>query len=63
MKSIVNRPSVASRGVRRPLLYGTARVTIESTFLAQSIFGAIQEIGGFERPEWLDLGLVSLQTA
>jgi hypothetical protein len=29
---------------------------VHSTFLIQSIYGAIQEIGGFDRPEWLDLG-------
>ncbi len=55
-KAIVNRPSRASNAVRSPLLYGTAQVRINSTFLVQSIYGAIQEIGGFERPEWLDLG-------
>ena len=56
-KSVVNRPSAASKGVRKRLPYGTAHVTVHSTFLVQSIFGAIQEIGGFERPEWLDLGV------
>lgn len=60
-KSIVNRASRASKGVRRPLLHGTAAVTYGSTFLVQSIYGAIQEIGGFERPEWLDLGGAMLE--
>ncbi|MEA2125996.1 MAG: hypothetical protein QOI80_2778 [Solirubrobacteraceae bacterium] len=55
-KSIVNRASSASKGVRKPLLYGTAHIRVHSTFLVQSIYGAIQEIGGFERREWLDLG-------
>lgn len=55
-KSIVNRPSRASKKVHRTLLHGTARISIGSTFFVQSIYGAIQEIGGFERPEWLDLG-------
>jgi hypothetical protein len=27
---------------------------VDSTFLVQSIYGAIQEYGGFERPAWLD---------
>ena len=53
-KSIVNRPSSASRGRGRILLYGTGRVTLCSTEVAQSIYGAIQEYGGFERPAWLD---------
>ena len=34
------------------LRHGAVRV--DSTFLVQSIYGAIQEYGGFERPEWLD---------
>lgn len=58
-KSVVNRPSSASKGVRKPLLHGTAHVAVHSTFLIQSIYGAIQEIGGFERPEWLDLGVAA----
>jgi hypothetical protein len=52
---VVNRASSASRLRRGHVLpYGTARVTVHSTFLVQSIYGAIQEYGGFERPEWLD---------
>ena len=35
------------------LPYGTVRVCVHSTELVQSIYGAIQEYGGFERPEWL----------
>ena len=50
----VNRPSSASRWRRNVLVYGTARLTVHSTFLAQSIYGAIQEYAGFDRPEWLD---------
>ena len=49
----VNRPSSASRWRRNVLVYGTARV-VHSTFLVQSIYGAIQEYAGFARPEWLD---------
>jgi transcriptional regulator with XRE-family HTH domain len=52
---IVNRVSRASRLRRGHILpYGTARIAVHSTFLVQSIFGAIQEYGGFERPAWLD---------
>jgi len=52
-KAIVNRPSSASKGVHRPLLYGTARMVVHSTRLVQSIYGAIQEYAGIERPEWV----------
>jgi hypothetical protein len=36
------------------LPWGTTRVSVNRTQVVQTIFGAIQEIGGFERPEWLD---------
>jgi hypothetical protein len=51
-KATVNRPSRASKGKRRPLLYGTVRLTVHSTALVQQIFGAIQQYGAFEQPEW-----------
>jgi AcrR family transcriptional regulator len=55
-KAIVNRPSSASKGRKGHVLpYGTARLTVHSTFIVQSIYGAIQEYAGIERPEWLDL--------
>jgi hypothetical protein len=51
----VNRPSRASRGRRGNVLpYGTARVCLYSTFVVQSIYGAIQEYAGIDRPEWLE---------
>ncbi len=31
------------------------RVAVNSTFVVQSIYGAIQEYAGIDRPEWLDL--------
>ena len=53
---MVNRPSSASRRLKGNILpYGTARVRVNSTFLVQSIYGAIQEYAGIDRPEWLDL--------
>lgn len=52
----VNRPSSASRGVHRPLIYGTARLVVHSTAIVQSIYGAIQEYAGCSRPEWTELG-------
>ena len=53
----MNTPSRASKRVRAPLLYVTARIAVASTFIVQSIYGAIQEYVGCERPEWLDLGV------
>jgi len=53
-QATVNVASAASKRLRRTLPYGTARVAVDSTFVVQSIYGAIQEYGGFERAEWLD---------
>jgi transcriptional regulator with XRE-family HTH domain len=50
----VNRPSKSSKRLKRNLPYGTARLVVYSTFIAQSIYGAIQEYAGFEQPNWLD---------
>jgi transposase-like protein len=53
-RSMVNVYSKYSQKKRRNKLpYGTCRVSVHSTAVVQSIFGAIQEYGGFERPEWL----------
>ena len=52
----VNAVSSASRRRRGHVLpFGTARLVVHSTFVAQSIFGAIQEYSGAARPEWVDL--------
>jgi hypothetical protein len=32
----------------------TARVTVHSTAIVQSIYGVIQQYAGIERPEWVD---------
>ena len=53
----INRASKASKHVRRPLVHGTARLVVHSTFVVQSIYGAIQEYAGCSRPEWAELGL------
>jgi hypothetical protein len=37
------------------LPHGTARLVVYSTFVVQSIYGAIQEYADASRPEWLDL--------
>jgi hypothetical protein len=55
-KAVVNRPSSASKRRKGHVLpYGTARISVYSTFVVQSIYGAIQEYAGIDRPEWLDL--------
>jgi hypothetical protein len=54
-RSIVNVYSKYSFKKRtNKLPYGTCRVIVNRTRVVQSIYGAIQEYGGFERPEWLN---------
>jgi hypothetical protein len=54
-KTMVNTYSKYSQKKRRNRLpYGTCRVTVSDTRIAQHLYGAIQEYGRFERPEWLD---------
>jgi hypothetical protein len=51
----VNVYSLSSKRKRVNMLpYGTCRLCVSRTSVTQSIFGAIQEYGGFERAEWLD---------
>jgi hypothetical protein len=53
-KSTVNVYSKYSKKKRQGRLpFGTVRVCVHSTDIVQSIYGAIQEYAGFERPEWL----------
>lgn len=53
-RSIVNRYSRTSNRRRIGRLpYGTCRIALHRAAVVQSIFGAIQEYGGFDRPEWL----------
>jgi transcriptional regulator with XRE-family HTH domain len=53
-KSAVNVYSKYSKKKRRNKLpYGTCSLTVHDTQIAQSIYGAIQEYGGFEREEWV----------
>jgi hypothetical protein len=53
-RSRVNRYSKYSLKKRtNKLPYGTARLMVHSTQILQTIYGSIQEIGGFDRPEWL----------
>jgi transcriptional regulator with XRE-family HTH domain len=53
-KSIVNVYSKHSQKKRRNKLpYGTCRLVVCDTAIVQSIYGAIQEYAGFDRPAWL----------
>jgi transposase-like protein len=53
--STVNVYSKYSKKKRQNKLpYGTCRVTVSRTRIVQSIYGAIQEIGGFTRDAWLE---------
>lgn len=36
------------------LPYGTCALVVHSSRIVQTIYGSIQEYGGFDRPEWLD---------
>lgn len=54
-KSIVNTYSRSSKRTRvGKLPYGTSALYVHSTRIVQTIYGSIQEYGGFDRPEWLD---------
>ena len=54
-KSTVNVYSKYSQKKRQNKLpFGTCRISVCRTWLVQEIFGAIQEIGGFTRPSWLE---------
>ena len=56
LTSMVNRYSrVSNRKRLNKLPYGTAKVTVHDTRIVQMLYGSIQELAGFERPEWLDL--------
>ena len=49
-QAAVNRVSRASQRKRRPLVRGTARLVVNSTFIVQSIYGAIQAYSGSTGP-------------
>lgn len=54
-KSTVNVYSKHSKRTRiGKLPYGTSALVVNSTRIVQTIYGSIQEYGGFDRPEWLD---------
>lgn len=54
-KSVVNVYSKYSQRKRvGNLPFGTVRVVVSRTWVTQTIFGAIQELGGFTRDAWLE---------
>jgi hypothetical protein len=54
-KSTVNVYSKYSQKKRvNKLPWGTCKLVVHSTEIVQTIYGSIQEYGGFDRPEWLD---------
>jgi transcriptional regulator with XRE-family HTH domain len=54
-KSVVNVYSRYSRRKRLGNLpYGTCRIVVSRTWVIQTVYGAIQEIGGFTRDSWLE---------
>jgi hypothetical protein len=54
--STINRYSPYTKKKRtNKLPYGTCRIAVRSTEIAQTIYGSIQELAGFDRPEWLDM--------
>lgn len=53
-RSAVNVYSKYSQKKRRGKLpYGTCTLRVHSTRIVQTIYGSIQEYGGFDRPAWL----------
>ena len=53
--SVVNVYSKYSKKKRKNKLpFGTCRVVVSRTRVTQQIYGAIQEIAGFERDAWLE---------
>jgi hypothetical protein len=54
-KSTVNVYSKYSMKKRvNKLPYETCKLVVHDTKIVQTIYGSIQEYGGFERPAWLD---------
>jgi hypothetical protein len=54
-KTIVNVHSKYSKRLRKNVLpYGTVKIVVSRVAIVQAIYGAIQEIAGFERPQWVE---------
>jgi hypothetical protein len=55
-KTMLNRYSRWSDKKRKNKLpYGTCKIVVHDTQIVQAIYGGIQELAAFDRPEWLDL--------
>ncbi|RJR09562.1 hypothetical protein C4588_04755 [Candidatus Parcubacteria bacterium] len=55
LKTMVNAYPTSSKKKRRQKLeYGTCSIRVSSTQVLQKIYGAIQEISGFDNPTWVD---------
>ena len=53
-KHMINHfPTSSSGRAKRKLTYGVCSLTVQSTWMVQHVFGAIQEYGGFDEPAWL----------
>ena len=52
--SINHFPTSSSGRKRNRLPHGVATIGVCDTRIAQHIYGAIQEYGGFDEPRWLD---------
>jgi hypothetical protein len=50
--NVYSKYSLKKRANKLP--YGTCKLVVHSTRIVQTIYGSIQEYGGFDRPEWLD---------
>ena len=50
--NVYSKYSLKKRTGKLP--YGTCELRVHSTRIVQTIFGSIQEYGGFERAAWLD---------
>jgi transposase-like protein len=50
--NVYSKYSAKKRMNRLP--YGTVTITVHRTRVVQSIYGSIQEYGGFDRPAWLE---------
>jgi transcriptional regulator with XRE-family HTH domain len=54
-RSFVNTYSKRSKRLRKNKLpYGTCKIVVSRQAVIQGIYGALQELGGFERPEWAE---------
>jgi hypothetical protein len=53
-KAMVFDKPAESNYKKNKLVYGVCTIRVYSTELVQNIFGAVQQYGNFDCPEWLD---------